>query len=168
MNDTNRFAFYCDGSTRFTVPTGNYSTPADNDFRTAMAPCDVGNACVFGLEVRLDGQMGTVRGRDRPEGRAQPPVAPLTRTISRCRCPTAVSCRVVPCRTMCDVCGCVTVQAPCPAGSYCIDGVPTLCDPGTYSSDPQRTTPCVDECPAGSACPAGSSQPVRAVILVFM
>lgn len=51
-----------------------------------------------------------------------------------------------------------THQLPCPAGSYCQDGVAQLCPAGVFGDAEQlATATCSGQCSAGYVCPAGST-----------
>ena len=53
-------------------------------------------------------------------------------------------------------------QVVCPAGSYCREGLATLCPPGTYGSSTGSSTPWCNgfgSCSPGFYCPAGSTSP---------
>lgn len=128
---------FCSGGTRFPCPAGYFGNETGLSSPSCTASCPAGFYC--------------------PQGAVEP--VPCTDAGFFCPAKSGAPSKVSqgyysnPSRSM---------QAICPPGSFCQEGVEYLCPAGYYGSSPGLSTmDCSGMCPAGFYCPAGTTAYTR-------
>lgn len=136
-----RAPYYCEDGNRYLCAAGRYGATDGLAASTCSGNCAGGYYCPVGSISATQHECG---GADRycPAGSSAP------RTVTAGYFTTGESAERR------------SGQSPCPAGSYCINGVRSLCPVGRYGDeDMLASVDCSGQCSAGFHCPAGTANP---------
>ncbi|TYZ57690.1 hypothetical protein PybrP1_008537 [[Pythium] brassicae (nom. inval.)] len=137
-----KYAFCRQGSARPThVSEGFYTTVAPTtDRRVDQIMCPAGSYCVGGIVTLCPGgTYGSTTGLSTP--------------LCSGRCKDGF---------LCAAGSTSATPLPCPTGSYCTNGIATLCPAGTYGSTTGLSMPaCSGKCRGRFVCAAGSTSPTE-------
>jgi len=141
--------FFASGGLRFACPPGTFSSSPGS---SSCEPCAAGFVCVQAFDPSLDAVRGSTSRTQTPCGAASVFCPPGSGSPSRVPTGSFSTGSADPATR--------TGSEPCPAGTFCADGVRALCPPGRYGAGPSRTSAlCDGPCRQGHFCPQGSTSP---------